>query len=114
VANRDFYLSTRSFADQNERVIRELRAETQRVAGWASKNPGQVAAELSDDLKIDKAILETVSRRRNWGFEPITPNMIAEQQNIANIFFNIRLIPRSVKVTEAVHPTAIASTPRNR
>lgn len=73
VANRDFYLSTRAFADQNPAVIRALRAETQKVAAWAQKNPSKVAGLLSKDLKIDQAILEKVTRQRNWGFEAITP-----------------------------------------
>ncbi len=109
VANRDFYLSSRSFADQNPAIIRELRAEIQKVAAWAQKNPSQVAELLSKDLKIDQAILEKVTRRRNWGFEAITPQMIAEQQNIANIFYRIKLLPKSIKVADAIHPNAIAS-----
>ncbi|MBF2025659.1 MAG: sulfonate ABC transporter substrate-binding protein [Oscillatoriales cyanobacterium C42_A2020_001] len=114
VSNRDFYLSSRSFADQNPAVIRALRAETQKVAAWASKNPSQVAEQLSKDLKIDKSILETATKRRNWGFEPITPKMIGEQQNIADVFQRIKLIPKSIKVADAVHPSAIASASKNR
>ena len=114
VSNRDFYLSSRSFADQNPAIIRELRAETQKVAAWAQKNPSQVAELLSKDLKIDQAILEKVTRRRNWGFEAITPKMIAEQQNIANIFYQIKLLPKSIKISDAIHPSAIASAQKGQ
>jgi len=61
-------------------------------------------------LKIDQKILETVTQRRDWGVEAITPQMIAEQQNIANIFYRIKLLPKSIKVADAIHPSAIASS----
>lgn len=109
VSNRDFYLATKSFADKNANIIREIRSETQKIANWASKNPNSVAELLSPILKIDKNILEIVTKRRNYGFEPITPQMVAEQQSIANAFYNLNLIPRSIKIADAVHPSAIAS-----
>lgn len=108
VANRDFYLSTKSFADKNAAIIKQIRAETQTVANWAVKNPNQVVDLLSPLLKIDKEILNVVTRRRNYGFEPITPTMIAEQQAIANTFYKLKLIPKAIKVADAVHPSAIA------
>jgi sulfonate transport system substrate-binding protein len=109
VSNRDFYLSTKAFADQNADILRELRRETERVASWASRNPEQVAEQLSQDLKIEKSILEVVVRRRNWGFKPISPQMIAEQQNLADTFTKIKLIPRNIRVAEAIHPSALTA-----
>jgi sulfonate transport system substrate-binding protein len=73
-----------------------------------------VAELLAKDLKIDQAILERVTRRRNWGFEAITPQMISEQQNIANIFYRIKLLPKSVKIADAVHPSAIAAAQKGQ
>lgn len=102
VNNRDFYLSNATFANQYPQIIQQLQAETQAVAGWAAKNPEQVAALLSPILKIDKPILEVVTRRRNYGFESITPKMIAEQQEIADTFYNLKLVPRSIRVANAI------------
>lgn len=108
VTNRDFYLSTRSFADKNANVINAIRLETERVAAWAEKNPNQVVDVLSPLLRIDRAILNTVTRRRNYGFEPITPVMITEQQAIASTFYRLKLIPKPIKIADAVHPVALA------
>ena len=58
VANRDFYLSTKSFADKHPEIIDAIREETQAVATWAKSNPTQVAELLSPILKIDSSILE--------------------------------------------------------
>jgi sulfonate transport system substrate-binding protein len=112
VNNRDFYLASKGFADQHAEVIKQIRAETQTVASWASKNPTQVAALLSPILKLDQGILEIVTKRRNYGFEPVTPAIVAEQQAIADTFFNLKLIPKAIKVADAVHPSAIAINAR--
>lgn len=102
VANRDFYLSTPTFANQNPKVIEQIRAETQSVAAWASKNPDQVVDLLSPILKIDKPVLEVVTKRRNYGFESVSPRMVAEQQAIADAFYRLKLIPKSITVADAI------------
>jgi sulfonate transport system substrate-binding protein len=102
VANRDFYLASRSFAEQNSQIIEAIAAETQAVATWADENPDAVAEILSPILGIDTETLDVVTRRRNYSFEPMTNEMIAEQQAIANTFFELKLIPKQVQVTDIV------------
>ncbi|WP_242036626.1 sulfonate ABC transporter substrate-binding protein [Leptolyngbya sp. FACHB-321] len=102
VANRDFYLATRKFADKYPDVIKAIGEEVQAVAKWADANPSEVAALLSPLLKIDQPILETVNQRRNYGFEAITPEMIAEQQAIADTFHTLKLIPKPIDVKNAI------------
>ncbi|WP_339383303.1 sulfonate ABC transporter substrate-binding protein [Oculatella sp. LEGE 06141] len=102
VANRDFYLASRSFAEQNSNVIQALAAETQAVAAWADDHPQEVTKILSPLLGIDEAVLDVVTRRRNYGFEPMNDEMIAEQQQIADTFFELKLIPKPVQVSDIV------------
>ncbi|MFN9517225.1 MAG: aliphatic sulfonate ABC transporter substrate-binding protein, partial [Pseudanabaena sp.] len=102
VSNRDFYLASKNFADKNPKIIEAIRQETQEVAAWAKKNPEDVAEFLAPLLKIDKSVLVTVSKRRDYGFETITPEMIAEQQAIADSFFKLKLIPKEIKVSEVI------------
>ena len=109
VANRDFYLSNQKFAQQNSAILNAIREETQAVAAWADANPNQVAELLAPILKIEKPILEVVTKRRNYGFEPITPEIIAEQQAIADTFYKLKVIPKSIKVADAVWQTNTAS-----
>lgn len=101
-ANRDFYLANQSFAQPNLKIIEAIREETQAVATWADANPEEVAKILAPILKIDVSILDVVTRRRSYGFEPIQADMIAEQQEIADTFFELGLIPKQLKVEEIV------------
>ena len=101
-ANRDFYLANQSFAQPNLKIIEAIREETQSVATWADANPAEVTKILAPILKIDVSILDVVTRRRSYGFEPIQADMIAEQQEIADTFFELGLIPKQLKVEEVV------------
>ncbi|MCU0533396.1 MAG: hypothetical protein MUD14_05820 [Hydrococcus sp. Prado102] len=102
VSNRDFYLANRTFAQEHPEIIDAIREETQTVAAWAAKNPDEVAALLSPILGIDKSILEVVNQRRDYSFEPMTPEMVAEQQAIADTFYKLKIIPKPIKVADAV------------
>lgn len=102
VTNRDFYLSNEKFADGNAEIIAAIQAETQAVSGWAKENPQEVVDFLSPLLKIDKPILLNVTNRRTYGFENFTPGVIEEQQAIADAFFNLELIPKSINVADIV------------
>lgn len=110
VANRDFYLTNKTFAAQHADIINAIREETQSVAAWADDHPKEVAELLSPILKIDPSVLEVVTKRRNYGFEPIKPEMVAEQQAIADTFYKLNLIPKSIKIADAVWQSNTAST----
>lgn len=101
-ANRDFYLANKSFAGSNAKIIETIREETQAVATWADANPAEVTKILAPILNVDVSILDVVTRRRSYGFEPIQADMVAEQQEIADTFFELGLIPKQLKVEEVV------------
>jgi sulfonate transport system substrate-binding protein len=101
-ANRDFYLANQSFVQPNFKIIEAIREETQAVATWADANPAEVVKILAPILNVDVSILDVVTRRRSYGFEPIQADMVAEQQEIADTFFELGLIPKQLKVEEVV------------
>ncbi|WP_411876124.1 sulfonate ABC transporter substrate-binding protein [Vulcanococcus limneticus] len=104
VTNRDFYLATKSFAQENPDVIRGLRRETQAVSRWANRNDDKVVAFFSPLIKLDPSVLQVVVKRRDFSFVPFTPKVVAEQQEIADSFAKLKLIPRPIKVQSAVDP----------
>ena len=100
--NRDFYLANQSFVYPNFKIIEAIREETQAVATWADANPAEVVKILAPILNVDASILDVVTRRRSYGFEPIQADMVVEQQEIADTFFELGLIPKQLKVEEVV------------
>lgn len=101
VANREFYLASRDFASQNPEVIEALLAEIQAIDQWSVENPTELAELLSPELGIEVPTLEKVVQRREYGAEAITDEVIADQQEIADTFHELGLIPEKINVQEA-------------
>jgi len=102
VSNRDFYLANKSFAQENANVIKGLRKQTQVVSRWANRNEEKVVSFFSPLLKIDASVLKVVVNRRDFSFIPFTPKVVEEQQELADQFFKLKLIPKKINVRDVV------------
>jgi sulfonate transport system substrate-binding protein len=60
-----------------------------------------VAAQLSPLVGLDTEIIETALRRTSYGVQAIEPATLAYQQQIADTFTGLKLIPKKLDVTEA-------------
>lgn len=99
-ANREFYLASQNFAKQNADNLKAILEEIQKVDEWAAKNPQSVATLLSPKLGIDVFTLEEVAKRRPYGVQPIGNDVVTYQQQIADTFFKLGLIPKQLNVKE--------------
>lgn len=100
---REFYLAHQTFAEQNGAVIEAVIAELEAVGERAKKDPKGIAAFLAPQLKIDLPTLEKSEYRKfRYGALPITSEIVAEQQGVADLFYQLHLIPENVKVADLV------------
>ncbi|MCM3271341.1 sulfonate ABC transporter substrate-binding protein [Paenibacillus elgii] len=102
VSNYEFYLASRPFAERNKEITAILSEELNKAGAWAKANPQEVAQLLSPQLGIDIPSLELAMGRREYGLLPISGQVIAEQQRVADTFLQIGLIPKAIKVSEAL------------
>jgi sulfonate transport system substrate-binding protein len=100
--NLGYYLASQSFIDKSPAALKLVLREVKRESDWAKSNPKGVARFLAPELGIDAAILEKAERRRAYGVFPLTPEVIRNQQKIADTFTGLNLIPKSIKIEEAV------------
>ncbi len=100
VANREFYLATKTFAEQQPNRLKAVLEEIQKVDTWAASQPTEVAKLLSPELGIDVPTLEEVSKRRPYGVQPITNEVVAYQQKVANTFYELKVLPKELKISE--------------
>jgi sulfonate transport system substrate-binding protein len=105
VANREFYLAAKPFNDQYPDRTKAILEELQKVDEWARTQPTEVAKQLSPELGIDVATLEEVAKRRPYGVLPITDEVVIYQQKVADTFFDLKLLPKQVKVAEVAQIT---------
>jgi sulfonate transport system substrate-binding protein len=100
--NREFFLSTRGFIEKNPDFLPALVTAVNSAAQWAAEKPTEVATYLAKEVGMDPQILETIIRRQPWGFRPVDAAVIADQQAIADLFFSLKLIPKPIRVSDAV------------
>jgi sulfonate transport system substrate-binding protein len=101
VRNVQYYLATRKIATAQPQIVHALLDELNQVDAYARANVSAVAAQLSPLVGLDAATLETALGRTSYGVQPIEPATLAYQQQIADTFSELKLIPRKLDVTEA-------------
>lgn len=100
--NRGYYLASQAFIDKHPDALKIVLDGVKTRSDWAKSNPTEVAKFLATTLGIDAAPLEKAEKRREYGVLPLTDEVIAKQQEIADTFTKIKLIPKSIVVQDAV------------
>uniref|UniRef100_UPI002AB6EC30 aliphatic sulfonate ABC transporter substrate-binding protein n=1 Tax=Paraburkholderia guartelaensis TaxID=2546446 RepID=UPI002AB6EC30 len=104
VGNRAYYFSSLSYAKQNPDVIKILIDELTQIDQWGQANRAALAAQLAQLWGLPNDVVSEAIGRVQFGTGPITKAILAEQQQIANTFFDLKLIPKRVNVLEAAAP----------
>jgi sulfonate transport system substrate-binding protein len=111
VANHQFFLAARGYADKNPQVIQAVIDELARLDAWAAKDSKAVAVLLAPQLGLDLPITELAAQRFAYGIKPISPAVAEQQQKIADAFFQLKLIPKAIRIADAL-PATLASAVR--
>ena len=82
-------------------LLRIALEEIDQIDRWAAKNKSAAAQELSKILGLERSITELWISRTSFGVVPVTGELLAEQQAIADTFFDLKLIPRPLKLRHA-------------
>ena len=104
VANHQFYLASRTYAEANRDTLRILIEEVAKVDDWGRQNTKEVVAILSKQTSLEPAVVELAAGRYSYGVKPVGPEVIAEQQKIADVFSRLKLIPKTITVKDAQLP----------
>ncbi|TCN26060.1 sulfonate ABC transporter substrate-binding protein [Mesobacillus foraminis] len=100
-ANREFFLSSKSFADKNPDVLEIIYEEVKKTEKWVSENPREAAEFLAPQIGMDVETLERTLNRRSFGLEKVTEEVLNDQQKIADQFYDLKLIPKKINVKDA-------------
>jgi sulfonate transport system substrate-binding protein len=97
-----FYIANRDFARNRGTVLQQIIDATAATAKWAEAHRDAVAKSLSAVTGIALDIQIVAANRSSFAVGPITEDIIATQQGVADRFFKLGLIPRPVVVRDAV------------
>lgn len=101
VNNRAFYFSSLDYVARNQDVLDVVVAELNRLDLWAKDNRDALAAELAPLFGIPKPVIDLSVDRSDYGTGAVTKAILAEQQRIADVFFELKLLPTQINVLEA-------------
>jgi sulfonate transport system substrate-binding protein len=97
-----FYIANRDFAGKHGQVLQQIIDVTASTAKWAEQNRDEVAKALSAVTNIPLEIQTVAANRSSFAVGPVTDDIIATQQGVADRFFKLGLIPKPVVVRDAV------------
>lgn len=101
VRNTQYYIASRKFAAAQPQLVHTLLDEVTKIDAWARDNIPAVATQLSPLVDLDTATLEIALKRQSYGVQRIDDATLAYQQQIADTFTNLKLIPRKLDVASA-------------
>ncbi len=101
VANREFLLAEKTFAEEQDEIISIILEELDIVDQWVANHITEAAEFLSPEVNIEASILERVLDRRGFGVERVTEDVLADQQSIGDTFYNLELITNKLDIYDA-------------
>ena len=106
VANYQFYLSSQKFLESDPKIVDAILEGLREVDDWARTDIKAVAEQLSPSVGLPVPVLEVALKRQAYGIKPIDKKVIGEQQQLADTFFSLGLIPKQIAVIDAIGPLA--------
>ncbi|MDQ0591227.1 sulfonate ABC transporter substrate-binding protein [Variovorax paradoxus] len=101
VGNRGYYFSSLGYVAKNADVLAIAIEEINKIDLWGTANRNELATELAALWGLPKPVADLSVARAAYGTGSITRAVLAEQQKIADTFFDLKLIPRKINVLEA-------------
>lgn len=107
VNNYAYYLAERNYAAANAQVLKVLFDDSVERGAWLKANVRQAAALIAPLQGLPADVVELSLRRYEFKVQPVPASVIADQQKLADTFFELKLIPRAIAVRDAAAAGAL-------
>lgn len=101
VSNYQFYFASKKFIGADPKIVDLVLAQLSEVDDWAKGDIHTVAEQLAPAIGLPVPVVEVALKRQSYGIKPITDSVIADQQQVADAFFALGLIPRQIRISDA-------------
>jgi sulfonate transport system substrate-binding protein len=101
VSNYQFYFSSKKFLESDSGIVDLVLAELSAVDDWAKGDIHAVANQLAPAIGLPVGVVEVALKRQSYGIKPVTDSVIAGQQQVADTFFALGLLPKQIKISDA-------------
>jgi sulfonate transport system substrate-binding protein len=100
VANHQFYFSSKKFLRDDARAVDVVLEALNEADDWTKNNIEAVAEQLSPSVGLPASVLAVSLKRESYGILPISDEVIAGQQRIADTFVGLGLLPKAITVSD--------------
>ncbi|MVT70035.1 aliphatic sulfonate ABC transporter substrate-binding protein [Bradyrhizobium pachyrhizi] len=97
-----FYIANRDFARNRGAILQQIVDVTTSSATWAQAHPDEVAKSLAAVTGVPLDIQTIAAKRAGFSVGPVTDDIIATQQGVADRFFKLGLIPKQIAIRDIV------------
>jgi sulfonate transport system substrate-binding protein len=102
ISNHQFYLASHDFAAAHPEIVRAILTQIAAVDAWSAAHKPDVSQLLSERVGLPLPVVTASVDRLTYGVGPITPEIVAKQQQIADTLFRLHVIPSHVSVGDIV------------
>lgn len=102
-----FLLARRPFAVAHPDRVRRFLKTINDTAAWAETHQDQLAETMARVTGVDVEAQRVAAARLSYQYGPLTPEVIARQQQVADTFLDLRILPDKVEVAKAVWQSGV-------
>ena len=100
--NYQFYLAERGYAEKRPDVIKALFDDSLEQGRWLKANLKQAAAIIAPLQGLEPSVVELALQRYQFNVAPLSAAVAAEQQKVADTFHELKLVPKPVRIADAL------------
>ncbi|MVT70036.1 aliphatic sulfonate ABC transporter substrate-binding protein [Bradyrhizobium pachyrhizi] len=100
VANYQFYFASKKFLQADPKIVELVLAQLSEVDDWAKGDIHAVAEQLAPSIGLSVPVVEVALKRQAYGIKPVTDAVVADQQQVADAFYALGLIPKQIKISD--------------
>lgn len=110
--NYAYYLAARRYTEQQPQVIAALFEDTVEQGKRIKADIKGSAAAIAPLQGLSPEVVERALTRYQYGVAPLTPAIAAEQQKIADAFHALKLIPKPIRIADALPARPVTTATR--
>ena len=102
LASSSYYMAGRTFAEKYPSTLAAVLDALRGTTEWAGQNRDELAVLAAEATGIDKTSWSTAFKRAEFSLGPVTDAHLAQQQQLADSFLKLGIIPRKIDVKDIV------------
>jgi sulfonate transport system substrate-binding protein len=102
LASSSYYIASRDFANRHPATLAAVLDELNQVTTRAGRHREELATLAAEATGIDVRSWSTAFARADFSLGPVTDAHVAQQQQLADTFQSLGIIPRRINVRDVV------------